>query len=431
MRRPPPLKHADFRSLWLAGLISDGGDWLLFIALPILVYTETGSALGTSVAFLIELAPGILLAPVAGWLADRSDRRRLLLVLTLLQAVSLLPLAIVHGRGGLPIIYGVILVQASLAALFDPAKNALLPTLLPVGELVSANALVSLNQNFGRLIGGPLGGLLLAAGDLRLIVFADATTYLLAALLIGRLGPDKAARASPSENGRGMTAPGGGLLSAVRDRGVRAGLFVTFIGQIAQGIFIVLFVLFVAQRLHGGAGEIGLTRGVQAIGALAAGLVLSSLSRNCSPAKLTASAAICFGVIDLVVWNFPQVSTAPAIYVALFVIIGIPGVVIDTGIVSALQVAGAERRRGRIFGALGLTGNAGQVIGILAAGLLTPALGLMTMLNTQASLYLAAGLVAARWMTNPGRDTGSPLAACLRLAGCARECVAFATHRLR
>lgn len=153
--RPPSLKQADFRSLWLAGLISDGGDWLLFIALPILVYTETGSALGTSVAFLIELAPGILLAPVAGWLADRSDRRRLLLVLTLLQAVSVLPLAIVHGRGGLPIIYGVILVQASLAALFDPAKNALLPTLLPVGELVSANVAARWMTNPGRGTGSP------------------------------------------------------------------------------------------------------------------------------------------------------------------------------------------------------------------------------------------------------------------------------------
>jgi MFS family permease len=82
MKPPPALKHADFRSLWLAGLISDAGDWLLFIALPIVVYSETGSALGTSFAFLIELAPGIVLAPLAGQLADRWDRSRMLSVVS-------------------------------------------------------------------------------------------------------------------------------------------------------------------------------------------------------------------------------------------------------------------------------------------------------------------------------------------------------------
>ncbi len=70
MRRPPALNHPDFRALWLAGLISDAGDWMLFVALPILVYTETGSALGTSLAFLIELAPAVVLAPLAGAIAD-------------------------------------------------------------------------------------------------------------------------------------------------------------------------------------------------------------------------------------------------------------------------------------------------------------------------------------------------------------------------
>ncbi len=176
MRRPPALGRADFRSLWLAGLISDAGDWMLFVALPILVYTETGSALGTSLAFLIELAPGIVLAPWAGAIADGRDRRRTLLVLTLLQAVALLPLVCFGSHPPLPVLYGVILAEASLSALFDPTKNALLPTLLAPGELISANALIAFNASAGRLVGGPLGGLLLAAGQLRLIVVADAVS---------------------------------------------------------------------------------------------------------------------------------------------------------------------------------------------------------------------------------------------------------------
>jgi MFS family permease len=401
VRRPPALSHPSFRSLWLAGLISDAGDWMLFVALPILVYTETGSALGTSLAFLIELAPRIVLAPWAGTIADRCDRRRLLLGLSLLQAVALLPLVFVGRHGPLSLLYGVILVEASLSALFDPAKNALLPSLLAPTELVSANALIAFNESAGRLVGGPLGGLLLAAGELRLIVTTDALTYLLAAALIARVKPQPDfPLPTSSPRVRPEARPGGGLLSAVRAGAVRPGLFVAFTAQIAQGIFLVLFVLFVAQRLHGGAAEIGLMRGVQAIGALAAGLLLSFVSGALSPARLTAWAAAAFGVLDLVVWNLPVLSTATTLYVTLFILVGAPGLGLVTGLISALGLVTPAHERGRVFSALGLADSAGQAIGMLAAGLLTPAVGLMAMLDTQGVLYLGAGAAAARWMVS-------------------------------
>ena len=75
MALPAALRRPAFRSLWTAGVVTDAGDWLLFIALPIVVYRLTGSALGTSFAFLAQLAPAIALAPLGGRLADRLDRR--------------------------------------------------------------------------------------------------------------------------------------------------------------------------------------------------------------------------------------------------------------------------------------------------------------------------------------------------------------------
>ncbi|MFZ1996606.1 MAG: MFS transporter, partial [Solirubrobacteraceae bacterium] len=172
-----PLSVPAFRRLWAAGLISDTGDWLLLVALPIVVFGLTGSALGTAAAFAAELAPGIVLAPVGGRLADAVDRRTVLVGVSALQALAVLPLLLVHGRHGLVILYAVIVVQAILAALFNPDKNALLPTLVDSGQLVSANSLVGLGTAVGRLAGGPLGGLLLAAGSLRTIVVADALSF--------------------------------------------------------------------------------------------------------------------------------------------------------------------------------------------------------------------------------------------------------------
>lgn len=129
MRVHAALRRPEFRSLWFAGLGSDAGDWLLFVALPVVVYVPTGSAFGTSVAFLVELTPVIVLSPLAGRVADRWDRRRLLLVVSLLQAIALLPLLVVHTRADLPTVYAVILTEAALLAFFEPAKNALLPSL--------------------------------------------------------------------------------------------------------------------------------------------------------------------------------------------------------------------------------------------------------------------------------------------------------------
>ncbi len=399
MRVPTALEQRDFRRLWLAGLISDAGDWMLLVALPIVVYGLTGSALGTAVAFLAELAPGVILAPVAGRLADRTDRRRLMLVVTTLQALALLPLLLVHGRSGLAIVYAVIVVQAALATLFDPAKNALLPTLLHADKLVSANSLIALNTGIGRLAGGPLGGLLLAAGDLRTIVVADAVSFLAAGLLIAGLP----ARAVPGdETWRWRARPGpdqptrsAGLVAALRSKDVRSGLLVAFTGQVAQGIFVVLFIVFVAQRLHGGPSEIGLLRGVQAIGAIGAGLALSFTRTSRLAGRLVAAGSLAFGLLDLAIWNAPPITTAVGVYVIVFMLVGAPGVVMDSGLISFMQLAGNEGERGRIFAALTLADNAGQGVGMLAAGLLTAPLGLMGLLNAQGCLYLATGALAA------------------------------------
>jgi MFS family permease len=397
---PAPLSQPAFRSLWLAGLVSDAGDWLLFIALPIVVYRLTGSALGTAFAFLAQLGPAIVLSPWAGRLADRHDRRRLMLIVCGLQAASLLPLLLVHGRGGLPIVYGVIVAQSALAALFDPAKNALLPALVGPDQLVSANSLVALNAGAARLLGGPLGGVLLAAGDLRTIVVADAASYLIAGLLIARvpsIRPHRpAARAAPAR-----------FLAVLRHRPVRRGLALAFGAAIAQGIFLVLFIVFVAQRLHGGAGETGLLRGVQAVGAIGAGLAMSVLPARRAPVRLMAGAALAFGAISLLVWNLPALTSSPAVYALLFAVVGAPGVVMSTGLISFLQQAGERAEHGRIFGALGLADNAGEAVGMVAAGVLTGPLGLGALLDLQGAIYLAVGLVAVRALAGAARRTRS------------------------
>ena len=187
---------------------------------------------------------------------------------------------------------------------------------------------------------------------------------------------------------------------------------VAFVAEIAQGIFVVLFILFVARRLHGDSGEIGLLRGVQAVGAIAGGLGLVVLGRDASPGRLVAGAALIFGAVDLTIWNAPALTTATVVYVGLFIAAGAPGVGLETGLVSLFGLAAPAGARGRAFGALGTVSNAGQAIGMIAAGTLTSQLGLMALLNAQGLLYLVAGLLAviglAPSLARRGRRRWSP-----------------------
>lgn len=134
--------------------------------------------------FIAGLLPTLMVGPLAGVLADRWDRRRTLMATSLAQAASLLPLLAVHGRGELWVVYLVTAAEAALAQLFDPAKNALLPRLVDRDQLVSANALVGLNVNLGRLLGSSLGGVVMVTAGLRGVVIGDVASFLVGAALI-------------------------------------------------------------------------------------------------------------------------------------------------------------------------------------------------------------------------------------------------------
>lgn len=395
------LREPAFRLLWSAGLISDTGDWLLLVALPILVYQLTHSALGTGTAFLAELVPAALLAPLAGWTADRLDRRRVLTIVPIVQAAVLVPLAFGHA---LIVIYAVLAAEAALSGLFEPAKNALLPTLAGSGRLVSANSLIGLNQNLGRLAGAPIGGVLLALGGAQLVVAVDGVSFLAAALLISRLRPASGTQAAGTgpAHPASVAAPGSAGPPRREWWAPPGALTVTMLANAAQGMFVVLFVVFVERVLHGGAAETGLLRGVQAIGALCGGLLLT-FTRRLTAGRLIALGALASGAISLACWNTPRLTISAPPYVALFIAAGFPGIFLLTGLVTWFQESQPDERRGRAFAGFSAATAAGQALGALGGGILGDQLSVVTALDSQAVIYLLAGVLALALLRPPAR----------------------------
>ncbi|MFC6088892.1 MFS transporter [Saccharothrix lopnurensis] len=413
-----PLGVPAFRRLWSAGIVSEIGDWVLLVALPVYVYQRTGSAAATATTFVVALLPSLALSPVAGVLADRWDRRRLLVVVALAQAVTLLPLL----TGDLVVLNVVTAVQSGLAALGQPAVNALLPTLVPRERVVAANGLVSLGNNLARLVGASLGGLLLGHAGVSGVVLVDAVSFLLAAALLASLprdrGPAEVAGQEAGQPAGQVVPPWRAWVDGLRElRGpLRPLLAVVVLTATGQGLFVVLFVVFVTERLGGGATEVGLLRGVQAVGGLVAGLLVGVLSRRFAPARLMGASLLAYAVIAALAWNGPLLTTGFGFYLAVFVVVGAPSVLIGVGLMSVLQLSTADEVRGRVLATfLGLF-DACQGIGMVLAGALTPLLGLGALLNVQAGLSLVAGalVLATPWgalRSGPGERPPDPGAA--------------------
>jgi len=387
------LSLPGFRRLWTSGAVSETGDWLLLIALPVYVLQLTGSTLTTSTVFLLELAGALAASPLAGVLADRWDRRRLLIGASLTQAALLLPLLAVDGRGTLWIVYLVTAAQAVLSTANDPVRQALLPAAVGPGELAPAAAQLGIAANLARLVGGALGGLLLQAYGLTGVVLADAGTFVLAALLLTGWSTPGVVRGTdgPAAPGRDWLA---GLAVIRSDRRLAGGVAVGALLSVAQGMFVVLFVVFVLRQLGGEAGEVGLLRGVQAVGGIAGGAVLGAVAGRFAPRTLVAAGCFGFGAVCLVIWNGPAVTTAAPPYLVLFAVVGVPIAAAMAGLTTVLLGGTPDEFRGRVMSTLVVADASAQAAGTLLAGALIGVVGLLPLLQAHAGLGLAAGVVA-------------------------------------
>jgi predicted MFS family arabinose efflux permease len=176
------LRVRDSRLLWGGGLISSLGSWLLILAIPAHVFLVTGSLRDTGLTLAADYLPLLVLGPVAGVLIDRWDRRRLMIGADVFRAgaVAVMLLGISSGRYW--VLYVAMIAESSGYVLFTPALQARTPAIVGTGTLLSsANSLNALTDGTVRLIGGPLGGILLAVCGIKWLICADALSYLLSA----------------------------------------------------------------------------------------------------------------------------------------------------------------------------------------------------------------------------------------------------------
>jgi MFS family permease len=285
-------RRPDFRRLWLASSVSLVGDWLTLVAVSLLVLDRGGSPWALAVVYAAHALPQALSAPLAGPIADRFDRRRVLLGANLAQAVVTASMALAALRGSIGAVQLLVLARSALSALVVPAETAALPRLVHDDELVPANALIAATWSVSYVGGMALGGALATLGPATAIGI-DALTFCVAAWVLRpmpSLPPMRPAR--ELAEGSLWTAPremGAAFAHALRDRRLLRALSAKSPLALAGGAgWIAINLVTATSHPFGSAAiSLGIVQAVRGAGTGIGPLVASRLvARGSSSARL-------------------------------------------------------------------------------------------------------------------------------------------------
>ncbi|MBI3721644.1 MAG: MFS transporter, partial [Fimbriimonas ginsengisoli] len=179
------LSISAFRALWLGQAISQLGDSFYYVVNAFMIKKLTGSAAMVGFNGVLECLPFLLIGPFAGVLADRLDRRRIMIASDLACFLTLLGLGLVVFLRPVPPVEAILATSALMfiaRSFFLPSKNAAIPSIVPQDLLLKANAASAFTQNFVPMI-----GLALSAGVLGILYSISTTWFFLSAILVNSL----------------------------------------------------------------------------------------------------------------------------------------------------------------------------------------------------------------------------------------------------
>lgn len=367
------LEVRDVRALIGASAASQMGDWLYNAALLGYVYSATGSAGWVAAATICRLLPYVLLGPFGGTVADRYDRRSVLLAGDLLRLVLMLALAaVVASDGAVAVVIALTALSSAAGAAEKPAAMALLPRLVGESRLGPANALLHTVQDLGVVLGPAIGAVILAVASASVAFLVNGATFAFSALLISTMRRRGVPVSSARQQQGAVRQTAHGLRTARATPFVLPLFVVVAMVEFTYGAQTVQLVLYAQRTLDLGAGGYGVLLAAAGAGGLLSALVNGRLasSTKASLAAVAAAALVCatqlvYSVIDEVV------------LACLVTAVG------GAGLVAAEVVAETALARivpadvlGRIMGVFDATSVAAMVAGAVLAPVLITATNL-------------------------------------------------------
>lgn len=400
------LRQRDYRLLITAFFIDSMGGWAYNVVLIVYVFERTGSPTWISVFLAAGWVPKMLLAPYAGLLADRHERKKIMLgsALVGLAVMSALTVLVFLDAA----LFLILLVAIALAASvtpYNPAAQALLIDAVGVRDLPAANALFLTLESLAIVIGPAIGGALLLTGEPVTAMALNALSFLVTALIVVRIhtrSQGGALQESSESQFRQLTAG----LRALRAEPVAAVLLLyCLLCTAVAGTTAVLYVALSQQFGTGTEGYAYLLVGFAIGGVLSASVTNRLATGGLAPAVLGGMLLLSLPYV-VAIWV-----TGPVVGTLLQIVAGAGMVVVDVLAITALQRQMPRAVMSRVFALLDTGAYAASIVASFAAAALLQATDLRTTLLILGVGFAAVSIAGIRPLVRADRRSAAAVAA--------------------
>jgi MFS family permease len=380
---PPLRRQPEFLKLWAAQAISQLGDQVTYLALP-LVAVLTLDASAAQMGFLVaaELMPHLLFSLAAGvWIERRSDRRRLMIVADILRAGLLVsvPLAAAFDLLTFPQLYIVGFLVGTCAVLFDISWATLFISIVPRRDVVEANSKLSATRALSYVVGPSVAGVLVQVLTAPVTLMVDAVSFVASALFLGRIRAQEPAVETNGESA--VQSLKGGFRYVFGDELIRPSLLCTATINLFNYVFHAMFILYATKELGVEPGLLGVVLGAGAVGGIIGAFLAVRIERliGIGPAYTLGCVAFPLPLVLVPLASGSETRIVAMLGLAeLFCSIGV--MILDVNGNSLGFLRTPDRLRSRMSGTYRFVNYGIRPLGALLGGALGTAIGLQTTL---------------------------------------------------
>ncbi|SDH11719.1 Predicted arabinose efflux permease, MFS family [Sinosporangium album] len=397
-------RNRDFRLLWWGNLISACGGWFTSVSVFAMLYEHTGTALAAGASLAVRYLPGIVFGTWGGVLADRVDRRAVMLIGDAVMAVLALAFLLADSPAAIWLVYPLTFASAAAGFVFQAARGAWMPSLVQPQEYVLYSAAVQVNGLLFQAVGGLAGAAAVALIGWRWAFAVNALSFLLSLYFTAKVRRGARRGDTSPDAARGWAAFREGLAAARGNRVVSALLLLEAVFCLGLGGSITAMT-YLATQVHGlGEGGVGWFYAAQGItGAAVLLLAARRLKRLSSHAKLVVLGWSCVGEgVFTAALGLPSGVGAA---LALWACAAAADVVYGPTSMSALLDGAPNAVRGRVVSLWSAVATASMGVSALVSGALLDTLGPALLLPALGTLMALPG---ALWLLALRRGTLTP-----------------------
>lgn len=382
------LRTPNFARLWAAQVISSFGDKISFFALAYISWRVTNSALVTTLAFATAISPHAIFGFFGGAVADAVGHRRAMVACDLIRAVliGIVPLLLALNAP-LPSVYLLVFIAALCAAIFNPARLAVVPDLVPPEQLGASNSMVNASDRSVEIGGSVLAGVIVAALG-TYAFYVDAMTFVASAVLLMLITRREPAP-QPISARRLLRDAADGLRWIGDSAVLRNNTILSLVAQLSIPVLNALTPVLVFREYGLGPEHLGAVEAALAIGAVATGLLLPTFFARRPKGNLLVIGFAAFGLALVGIGLSPSFPVA----LVLFAAAGVTNVLFFVSNITISQEVTPPRFRARVFGARMALLNLTWLPIVLAAGALADVFSASLLVALAGAVTLVTALI--------------------------------------